>query len=340
MTDVLVQQFKQTLDDCSAVFLKENAAHGELFAASRNYYDLLCRITDLQMPDVRLDDAILLPGGKAIGPIVAAECIKDYMRTYRFIRGLYCAVIAVKKEQPGKPVHILYAGTGPFATLVLPLTSVFSPETIQCTLLEIQPESYQMLQKTIQTFGLKPYIRAIHLADACAYRPDDILPIHIVLTETMQAALDKEPQVAMTTHLSRFITPGGYLIPQKITVWAGLSNPGKEMAALLHHQTSPEQFPQPVKTLMELDQQSMAPGPSGYPPIDIELSVAQLSDFPQLNLYTEIQVLDQEIIRYQQSGLTISKKIVKFDAENPRDRRVRFQYRSGVNPGFEYTLLE
>jgi len=339
MTDEIVPSFKQTLDRCSSIFLKENAGNGELFRASREYYDLLCQITRLEMPEIRENDAIMLPSGKAIGPIVAAECIKDYMRTYRFIRGLYGAVCAIKKEQPQQPVHLLYAGTGPFATLALPLTSVFGPEAIQFTFLEIQPESYQMVQKTIDAFGLNPYIRAVHLVDACSYQPDAIQPINIVLSETMQAALDKEPQVAITHHLSRFIAPGGHLIPQKISVWAGLSNPGKEMSAILGEPIPPQCYKQPLKMLLELDQHAVSPGPSGYPPIDVELSAAQLKDFPQLNLYTEIQVFDQEIIRYRESGLTLSKKIDKFDVENLQDHQVRFQYRLGANPGFEYTLL-
>ena len=46
-------------------------------------------------------------------------CVDDIMRTRRFVRGVYHAMADMLNAREGK-INLLYAGTGPFAMLVLP----------------------------------------------------------------------------------------------------------------------------------------------------------------------------------------------------------------------------
>ena len=63
----------------------------------------------------------LLKDGVAISPAAAAHCVNDTQRSVVFIRAAYAAIKAAQARFAQEPVEILYAGCGPFATLLLPL---------------------------------------------------------------------------------------------------------------------------------------------------------------------------------------------------------------------------
>jgi hypothetical protein len=71
------------------------------------------------------------PAGLAIDTRSAALCIFDMMRTRKFLLGIRDAIDEKLRIDPGQPVTILYAGTGPFATLLTPLITVFRPDQLQ-----------------------------------------------------------------------------------------------------------------------------------------------------------------------------------------------------------------
>ena len=71
--------------------------------------------------------------GMALGTLWAALCVDDMIRTKMFVKGLIEAVEDIMKKKEG-PVHILYAGTGPFATLILPTLASYTSDQVQCTL--------------------------------------------------------------------------------------------------------------------------------------------------------------------------------------------------------------
>src|SRR5690606_21544916 len=132
--------------------------------------------------------------GNAIGPLWAALCIKEIFRTQRFIQAAHQAIQDKLAKKEG-PVQVIYAGTGPFATLALPLMSQYTPEEVQFTLLEINPISFDKMQQTINSFGFEDYVYAAVCANACTWRIPPDLSADIVLSETMYNGLYKEPQV-------------------------------------------------------------------------------------------------------------------------------------------------
>ena len=50
-------------------------------------------------------------------------------------------------------------------------------------------------------------------------------PYHLVVTETMQNGLNKEPKVHMNIKMLTDLEPEGILVPEKILIQAGLFNP-------------------------------------------------------------------------------------------------------------------
>ena len=95
----------------------------------------------------------LLPQGVAINPQAAAFCIKDYTRTVIFIRGVHAAIATLQARLPQQPIRILYAGCGPFATLLLPLLTRFKATELDITLLDIHQRSLNSVGKLLSDFA-------------------------------------------------------------------------------------------------------------------------------------------------------------------------------------------
>src|SRR6185312_9777146 len=58
----------------------------------------------------------IVSGGVALSFTGAANCLDDYLRTVRFIKGTYFAIKELKEKFPDEKLNILYAGCGPYAT--------------------------------------------------------------------------------------------------------------------------------------------------------------------------------------------------------------------------------
>lgn len=172
--------------------------------------------------------------GTRVNPYMAAYCFLDYLRSYKFTIGIKNLIAEKLSQEPQKPLQILYAGTGPYASLVLPLTSVFSADHIQITLLDIHQSSLDAVSKLIAAFNLQAYFNGSIKADATLFIPADDKQYDIIISETMDKALRKEPQVAIFHHLQQFLKSDGALIPEEIRVdlyqskWGEEKNPAFE----------------------------------------------------------------------------------------------------------------
>jgi len=292
-------------------------------------HKLLLECTGLSAQDSIQMAELRLPSGKALAPFFAAACIQDPLRTKKFARGVFQAVSAAQKRFPGERLHLLYAGTGPFATLVLPLCTVFSPAEIGFTLLEVQPESIGHLHKVIEVFELQEYVNSIEEMDATTYQTSQ--PFHILLIETMQAAIATEPQLAITQHLVPQLAPGGILIPQAITIQAGLLNPGKEDAYLLGLTTVRDSYVG-LSPVFQLDTNTALQKTVITAIVPVPWSLRK--DYPQLMLFTNLKITDPIQLDFWESGLTIPQRLSDLTFEKELDYEVYLQYKQGENPKF------
>ena len=154
ITDVILSQntdykiLKDTLDKLTALFL----------STSKLNIDADVNATHLH-----------LASGKAIGLKWAAMCIQDLIRTKQFMSGVNKAILDKQKIKTEGLIQILYAGSGPFATIVMPLITKFTPDEIQFTCLEVNPISVQSLKNVIEALddnSAAAIITEIHVYDS------------------------------------------------------------------------------------------------------------------------------------------------------------------------------
>lgn len=341
-----MNSYKGELSRITKVFLDPEDRYDELFQAADAYYRLLLKTSELEADNEKNRESIYLSTGKAIGSIWAALCIKEFMRTKRFIAGIFKAVKAAQHRFPNTRLHVLYAGTGPFASLILPLTTVFSSSEICFTLLEINPNSIESLIEIIKTFEIDDYVKEIVCCDATKYKSDTDLPIHMIISETMLNALRREPQVAITLNLAPQLVDEGIFIPENIIIEAGLLNNKRFHERMNGIDLSTEDHYVMIKRIFQLDKDTYKIKPDFdlrnncciLSNEEIELPQDISDDYSQLCLFTTIQIFGDEYLTNWQCSLTLPQNILNLRQQERRIGQISFQYEINNNPGFKYTI--
>nr|WP_199082367.1 hypothetical protein [Pedobacter sp. ASV19] len=93
----------------------------------------------------------------------------------------------------------------------------FEPSQVQFTLLEINQNSYDKLATLLEELELMPYVRRMELTDASTYQIKD-KDIAIILSETMNLTLFKEPYVSIMLNLGPQLDEEVIYIPQEVEV--------------------------------------------------------------------------------------------------------------------------
>ncbi len=343
------------LKEIADELLSDQAGNDRLEAAAAGLYSLCASISGMDAHPAGADgaDGTRLPGGDAISPGDAARCVLDYRRTSRFLRGLHAAILTARERFPGAATEILYAGCGPFAPLALPLTTRFSPAEVRFTLLDVHERSLDAARRVFQALGKSAFVRDYVRCDAASYRHHGPHPIHVVVVEAMLAALEREPQVAITMNLAPQLCPGGIFVPERITVDCCLCDAGREFPAL-------------PAAAGAADSPSAGAGGGGRVHLGrvLDLAAAECRDLtasgggagdgrtpraPRLLLHvpeeldgafdlvllTTITVYDSIALGESESGLTCPR--ILFGAGRVhRGETVKIEYHLGGEPGFRY----
>lgn len=337
-----MEHYQKELVRITQVLLNPADEYGELTKACEDLFRLFLKASGLDVDRGENTENIYLPHGKAIGPVWAALCIKDLLRTKRFLSGVRQGICRALEVFPARPIHIFYAGAGPFATLALPLTTVFSSSEISFTFLEINPQSIRCLGKIIDAFRIGQYVNEIVRCDAAKFKADKSKPIHVIITETMQNALQKEPQVAITMNLVPQMESGGVLIPQNVMIEAILVDPRRNMERMKSLDNPPTDCYRVLGKIFELNKHtpekyqadSSGINPAGFPNVELEIPDDIPPEYGQLCLMTTIQVFAAEQISPWQSSLTLPQNILNRSIERPG--KISFRYRMEPNPGFAF----
>ena len=297
-----------------------------LSAAVTQLYSLCSSFTGIDESSICADET-KLPNGHAISPKDAARCVVDYRRTSKFLRGIQTAIVEAQQRFPNTTIEILYAGCGPFAPLALLLTSRFSAREIQFTLLDIHQRSLDAAQRVFQAFGLTDFVRDYVQADATSYVHHS--PLHVVITETMQKGLEKEPQVAITLNLAPQLRPGGIFIPEKICVAACFYDPITEFLR-------PDTFNKTrinLGSILELTAQDAFSG-EWLPAVVLDVP-GEVNKSLGLMLLTRIKVFESVELEEYESGITYPVVLHDFRWTD-RGRGIEFIYFLGPEPGFRH----
>jgi hypothetical protein len=171
------------------------------------------------------DGETRLESGLAISPTAAALCVRELFRTTAFVRGLGNAINDLLR--PDRPVRVLYAGCGPYASLAVPLMAVFSREQASFTLLDIHQNCLDDASKLIDSLGFSDRVDGSFCADATRFRIPPALMPDIIVSETMSVTLHNEPQVAIERNLLAQ-APDAVMVPERVSVELCTLRPGKE----------------------------------------------------------------------------------------------------------------
>ena len=313
------------LHEIAAHLLNPASDIAQLSAAANAFYGLC---TTLSKWGDGAKKNTQLPSGKAISPEDAARCIQDFMRTAKFLQGLEAAIRAAQQRFPDTPLQILYAGCGPFAPLALAISTRFSAGAIQFTLLDIHAESLTNARRLFHSLGLEDRVAAFTLADASTYQWPATHPLHIGVSETMQRALDKEPQVAITQNLAPQLCKGGSWVPENIRVEAVLCIAAKEFEA-----SGDNQFRIPLGVLMDLNKDTATSELLTTPAV--VQAPQDMAELPHCLLFTTIKVFDGIVLNEYESGLTYPMTLYPF-GKIKAGEILEFQYELGMKPGFQY----
>lgn len=320
MKITLEQLVDQILDAPTADLFKQKALVDQLV-------DCLCGLTELELhPDIFLDeDATVTAHGKAVSMITAAQCAEEFMRTQVFLRGVYQAICDQLQQQ--STVNLLYAGTGPFGLLVIPLLYRFQSNQVRVTLLDIHEQSLTALTQVIKAFEVEDYIERIECVDILQWPLPSQPCFDLIVSETMKAMLEQEPQVAVFSHLVPALKETGCLIPESIQIKAWLSANKVHKDIYLAdiftlNQDSALSINQGDKTCLK----GQVPIPE-YP-----------SEYFDLKFTTDIQVYRQHWLKTGRCSLNIAKQIVH--AQPKPGTKLKFNYKQGRYPEFQFDYVK
>ena len=320
-----------TLAAIRDVILDESSSTQQLHAALDRYAQLATDITGIA-PDPSFDgwatDAFL-DQGVAINPQAAANCLKDYQRSVAFIRGVHAAIEFTRHRFPGEVIQILYAGCGPYATLLLPLLDQYDPTELYICLLDIHQRSLDGVQALISHFGLDAYGLKLVCADAVNYQHNTSL--HLIITETMQKSLEQEPQFAVTANLAPQLHSGGVFLPEKIEVTLALAEleqaPIISLGAVLT--LSAASAPSLRKSATRNESSSTLELPA------VKLQVPALAEAHGLEatLFTRIQIFQDYWLHAYDAEITLPQRCHDISSVQGGDL-IRVTYQLGSYPRF------
>lgn len=333
------------LKELSKTIVQDHLYPGEVLQAVNAFKQLMMETIhfDENVPEAQYDK--LTHSGKAIAPKWAGMCVTDYQRTYTFCKALYLATQKIVQEKGH--IHILYAGTGPFATLVLPLTQHFTSDQLQLTLLEIHEYSFEMLQNTIQEFGLEKYIVNAENCDATEYIIDNPESIDLLVTETMMHSLKDEHQVSITYHLLSQLKKEVVLIPHKIELELVAVNEDIRDTNRKSLE-DPKPYSKKLGSLFTLDKETVFKNHDhfkkhfpevSFDAVEIEIPDATHRAYHNLSIATTIEVYPGISLEIDNSGLTVLQKLMDLNSMLQTVSKLEATYSCGSKPGLHFKMI-
>ncbi len=316
------------------LLLKEEFTYSGIRQATIDLKNLLTEIVELDVADPLVTHTLDTDNGRATGTYGAAMCVIDCMRTKRYMQGVYASV--TEHLTTHSSIKILYAGCGPFALLVLPLTLLFTPSQVQIQCVELNTASINCFKKLIRKLGIEAFFTEIIFDDAAELKLQNANQYDLMITETMMNALKNEAQVAITINLLSQCKEDIILIPNEVQVnFACMTNDSS-----IHQKIFRSQSP-----LLHLNKQT-AYQFSGWLQErnnvllqkTFELNSDVYHEGDQLSYTTIIHIYGKYSLLINETGLTVQVAIMPIQKIRI-GQLVKFEYRMGSRPGFVHEFI-
>jgi len=334
------KKYKESIERVTEEILSNDIDYQSLRNKLQEFMKFLMEITKLDLDDPLNEKNIEFENGIALNTKDAALCVVDIIRTRQFIRGIFEAVKDIQKQKTSL-IRIMYAGTGPFAMLILPLLTKFRHDELQLTLLEVNEDTGKHLMKLIEKLEIENYIEKIVFEDASKHKIHDNEKVDILISETMQLGLTKEQQVPIMLNLVSQLNKDVIVIPQKIQLDLALMNTSTK---LMFNDEDKTRY-NTLKSILEFDSQFIQSNSEEIKRNKIIELCKQLlfkeeknKEYDQLVILTSIQVYQTEWITVDSSSLTIPKKIFNLADLKNNEKEISINYIIKEIPDFEYSL--
>ncbi len=319
-TAVNIKRLKQATDN----ILNCGEEVGVMHQSVHEMYEVFCLYTSIDAFNQN-DAEIILASGKAISPASAAHCLLEMVRTAKFLRGIKKA-INTKLGEADK-ISILYAGCGPYATLITPLLTQYLPEQIEVDFLDINETSLLSANKVIQGLGFSEFTDQLYLADAATFKCSK--DYDIVISETLQAALRAEPFVAIYQNLAPQLSGACLFIPQEVEVCLMGDTKGTWNSEKLCFENKLQQY---YGTILIINNKTVLDD-FKREKISIENSFHEKQD---LKLNTTINVIDSILLSEGDCSLNIPLKILELEGNENID--IEFYYKQDYPAEIGFTI--
>jgi hypothetical protein len=327
---------RRRFDAAATVLLDRRAGPIDLHRAAHELYAVLAVLAGVREDSRERAEIrpIRLQSGVALAPRDAARSVLDFMRTARMLQGVEAAVAAARVRF-GSPVEVLYAGCGPFAPLALPVAARLGPEAARFTLMDVHDRSVEMARATTEALGLGGCVRAFLHADATVWTSPGPAP-HLIVAEALERALEREPQVAIMANLAPQLAPGGFVVPERISVEACLADARREVLPI--DDPRPARLRLPLGTVFVLTAESARTlGAQGVPEVVLPVGAIAADGPTDLMLRTIVTAFGDTALEEYESGITYPA-FVSHMGKVRAGTRLRFRYDAGPDPRFGCSL--
>ncbi|WP_299439496.1 phytanoyl-CoA dioxygenase [uncultured Aquimarina sp.] len=209
---------KPNIKKLTTQLLKEDISDEESITIINEIHGYFNEITSISGYDMEFKHLAAVPtaSGMALSLNHAAQCLLDYKRTSKFLRGIVKAIKDIQKGKPNETVNIFYAGCGPYAPFINLVAPLFDQSEVQFSVLEINKDSLDFAKKLITELGLSDYIKEYYLADAVTFTIPNPDTFHILYSETLDALLFRESYVPILANMLPQLSSDVTLIPTNV----------------------------------------------------------------------------------------------------------------------------
>ncbi|MDH7445675.1 phytanoyl-CoA dioxygenase [Aquimarina sp. 2201CG14-23] len=318
------------LKKLSTQLLEEDLTHEDSITIINEIHGYFNEITTISGYDMEFKHLAAVPtaSGMALSLNHAAQCLLDYKRTIKFLKGLVSAIKDAQKEKPNQTIQIFYAGCGPYAPFITLVAPLFDISEVQFSLLEINKESLDYAKKLINELSLTKYIKGYYQADAVTFTIPDPNTFDILYSETLDALLFRESYVPILASMLPQLSPDITVIPTNVLLKVDvISNNTNDASS-------------DTKTYTIFDTRQAIGSietelPQGFTATDILFESNKSND--QIIIDTEVHIYENLRLTRGESSLTIPYEI---PLENPTShKKISFTYLLTPQVGLKYEFL-